>query len=171
MSKNIVVRGDMRAHTWKSPDKGVVTFRPNGRLRVHGKYAEENPRQWTSEGEALGARIFVGFSVGEKPKYNLDDLIRIVRRVREEQGHDPDSSFVSQKGIFTSKQKNYIVEEDGAQVHIFDKDGVSLRDWTKEMEQLADIICTEMEQEAVIVEIQRGGIHHETFGVGPGADE
>lgn len=156
-------------HHWCSPDgqhKG--RFRPNAPMKLVGPApATRNPEAWASSDPMLAARLFVGFSVGQRPTYDVDDLVPIVRRVREDQGHAPDASFLLQKGIYTSQKDQSVVQEDGAQVIVLNLEGETESKFQREMTQLGEAIATQLEQEAVILEIQKGGITVRTIGIAP----
>lgn len=151
---------------WASPNgKSVGRFRPNGKAIIIG--AEKNPSGWASTKPIYAARLFVGFSVGQKPRWKIDDLIKIVTRLRKKQEKQLDSSFLAQKGIYTSKISGEVVVEDGAQVLILNLDEQKLADFEEDMIALAEGIARAMKQEEVIVEIQKSGITKKTMGVTP----
>lgn len=145
-------------------------FKPTGKLRRVGKEMTQNPA--TPFGTVWSARLFVGFSVGQMPKWKVDDLIEIVRRVREAQGESADASFLIQKGIYTHRTGE-VVTEDGAQVIIIGEGDASWlpflarvpKKFRRHIIELAETIARDMEQELVIVEFQRGGVVKETLGV------
>jgi len=151
---------------WKAPDSDTRgRFRANGRLQVPKRSQFLTPN-WRSSEPTWAARLFVGFSVGETPTYEMDDLIQIVRRVRNAQGVAEDSSYVFQRGVYTHEDGSGTVQEDGAQVILLNLDpGVTKQQFEKQMIELANVLVDEMEQETVIVEMQRGGIVQEVIGV------
>jgi hypothetical protein len=113
------------------------------------------------------ARLFVGFNVGEKPKYTMDDIVALVMRKRVP---IPDASFVSQRGIYTSQITGQVVQEEGAQVIIILGATVTravVAAFEDEMVALAETICHDMQQEMVIVELQRNGVVKQTIWVTP----
>ena len=144
------------------------SFRPQGTLERHGtnEWYERNPRGWTSARTVVG-RLIVGFSVGTEPRYAMDDLIAIVRRVRTEQTGNPSASFVAQRGIYQSQISRDIVTEDGAQVFIINLSALSDDEFTDQMVSLAEAVAGELQQEEVIVEIQENGVSKVTIGVSP----
>jgi hypothetical protein len=155
---------------WAAPKgKAHGSFRPNGKLLVVGpEVANANlaPR-WSTSGGMWSARIFVGFNVGGKARWDIDDLIKVVKRVRKKQERSPDASFVAQKGIYTSTATGTTVEENGAQVIILNTAGAKAKDFVAEMLALAEEIARALKQEEVIMEIQRAGLVKKTYGVGP----
>ncbi len=164
-----VLRADSRTHSWRAPH-GAGSFRPNGKKHFVGNpsaFAHNASKRWGGASETLAARIFVGFNVGGEPRWTLGHLIEIVQRVRRLQGHAPDSSFVAQKGIYTSRLSGETITEDGAQVILIDLEGLPLEQFEQEMMVLAGEIAGVLEQEEVILEIQRNGLSIRTFGVGP----
>ncbi len=148
---------------WASPNgKSVGSFKPNGKPQFTG-----NPEGWASTDPLLSARLFVGFSVGQKATYKVDDLIKVVTRIRKRQGRALDSSFLVQRGIYTSKLDGKTVTEDGAQVVMLNLDGLKQGEFEEDMVVLGEGIAKAMKQEEVIVELQRGGITKKVIGVVP----
>lgn len=162
----IALPAELREVRWGSPDgKTRGHFKPNGKPRVLASSRLLTPN-WRSKDAPWAARLLVGFNVGEIPTYEMEDLIALVRRVREKQGAPLDSSFVYQKGIYTHHDGHGVVTEDGAQVIILNLDpGTSREVFEAQMIELANVIVGEMGQETVIVEMQRGGVVQETIGV------
>jgi hypothetical protein len=157
-------------HAWRGKSKKHTGhFRPKGKIQLVGndQSFHKNPREWESTDPMLAARIFVGFNVGQEPRWTINDLIPIVESIRQAQGHPPDASFLVQKGIYTSHVDGSIVHEDGAQIVILNLTGETLHVFAEEMTALAEMIATDLEQETVIVQIQSGGIDKMTFGVVP----
>jgi hypothetical protein len=142
------------------------SFRPQGKMQAHGDISlTRNPRGWGSK-DTLAARIIVGFSVRSTPTYSLDDLVELVAHVRQRQAGNPSASFVAQRGIY-QHHDGETVTEDGAQVFIINMQKLTDEEFTAQMVELAETICRDMEQEEVIVEIQKNGISQETIGVIP----
>lgn len=162
-----VIPADTRTIAWSAPDGHGGSFRPNGKLTTVGDAVHQNPAAWASKKPMLASRLFVGFSVGNKPRWKVDDLVRIVKLIRKRQGHAPDASFLLQRGIYTSRKSGKTVTEDGAQVVLLNVDGATTKDFEAEMLTLAEEIAKRLKQEEVIVELQRGGVAFRTFGVVP----
>lgn len=159
---NMKIQADTRAHQWSSYNGRSCTFWPNGKLYIVGEEAQENPKvTWA-------ARLFVGLNVGGKPKWKIDDVVKVVRRIRTAQGHSPNLSFIAQKGIFRSSDTGKVVEEDSVQIIIIGS-GESKAEFGEDMLLLAEEIASALKQEKVVVEIQRNGISVETYGVAPKA--
>ena len=143
-------------------------FVPQGCFKVHGKYREQNnPRTWTASGPTYAARIIVGFKRKGKRAATLDSLVRVVRRVRQEQVGDPSSSFLTQRGIYRHGSGK-IVDEPGAQVVLINvpQFNTTPKKFEAQVEELAEAIVVTLEQDEVIVEIQRDGRVVRSFGVG-----
>lgn len=174
MSKYIAIEANIGRFSWGH--KGDVGwFQPNGKLVVNGRAADltQNTELWSADKALYAARLFVGFNVGAKPRWKLDDVVRIVRRVRKKQVGDPSSSFVLQRGIYAHTErvggKQLIVDEKGAQIIIVNtiEMGSTSAEFQRQMTELAEILATELRQEAVIVEIQHGGVTKKTIAMGP----
>jgi hypothetical protein len=141
-------------------------FQPRGPIKALGNI-RSNPVAWESE-DTLSARLFVGLSVGSQPRYTLDDLIGIVRTIREEQApEDPSVTFLAQRGVYKYKATGKTVEEDGGQVIIIDTQGMAPKAFETQMVELGESIARSLEQEMVVIEIQRRGLVEKTIGVMP----
>lgn len=161
------IPADTRAVYLSGPQGRTARFRPNGKVQLVGQHVVANPELWASDEPMLAARLFVGFNVGAEPTWKMNDLITVVTRARVGQGHDPDASYLVQKGVYTSKKTGDTVTEDGAQVVLLNVSGEPQKSFEKEMTELAETIAGVLRQEEIIVEIQRGGIAVRTFGVVP----
>jgi len=118
------------------------------------------------------ARIFVGFNIGLRQGFTLKNLIALVRRVRIEQTGLPNSTFLTQKGIYTYTSGKYagkFTQEKGAQVIILNvpPTQVSKKDFEAQMQKLAEIIAKKFTQEQVVLEIQKNGQVQMTYGMIP----
>lgn len=161
----IVLPVDLRAAVWARPN-GWGMFQPNGRRRFYGTDFRKNPKRWESGSDVWAARLFVGFrsAVDHDVIYAMDDLVPIVRDARIEQTGDPSSSFLSQHGLYRHDDGT-LVEEPGAQVILINV-GEAPDKFEQHMIELAEAIASELDQEEVVVELQRGGITQRVFGVG-----
>ncbi len=179
MQQSIVVPACTARFSWRrSTEYGY--FEPNGRLTItRGGTAalRPNPKRWGGTSPIYAARLFVGFNVDDRPRWEMDDVVAIVRRMREQQVGNPSSTFLYQRGIYAHQKaagaERLVADEEGAQIIILNLPelGVSVRDFRAQMIELAEAIAEQLEQEEVIVEIQRGGISKETMGVGPVQEE
>ena len=144
-------------------------FEPRGPVYAVGDVSRaglrKNPRE-RIDVVPRAARLFVGLNVGQDPKYTVDDVVRITKRVRKEQGELPDSSFLLQRGLFTDEVTAATVEENSVQVVIFnfDEDEAKFED---EMGALAETLARELQQQVVYVEMQRRGIPYAIYKVTP----
>jgi hypothetical protein len=147
-------------------EKGV-RFEPQGKAHDFGR----NPAHFTVYGVPKNtARMFVGFNVGQKATWNVDDLARVFRTFRSKQKNDDgkpipiDSSFVIQKGYYT-QDNGELVYENSAQLIILSIFGESEHRFAENMIDLAGHISRELQQETVILEVQQKGVPIEVFGV------
>ena len=143
------------------------SFTPKGKEKLFGR----NPADFQVYGVPQNAaRLFVGFNVGSKATWNVDDLARLFRRFRSEQRNDAgkpipiDSSFVIQKGFYTSNDGE-VVYENSSQLIVLSIFGESEHKFAENMIELAGRLARELKQETIILEIQRKGIPIEVFGV------
>lgn len=162
----MIIPANLRTHYWRAPH-GPASFEPNGKIIIDGEAAEKNREGWTSSKPMRAARIFVGLNVGGTPRWELGNVLKIVRRVREEQTSRPGASLIAQMGIYTSRKTGAIVDEESVQVVILNDDFAKARVFDAQMLALAEALARELEQEEVIVEIQVGGVSRRTFGVVP----
>lgn len=174
---SFAIPADVKACSWCSPDgRYSGRFNPSGKFGL--AYEKEakvrmNPEDWHDTSPLYAARLFVGFNVGNKQMWTMEDLVKLVKRVRIRQVGMPDHSVVYQMGVFTSPKTGKHTTENGGQIII-----LNLPEFTKpkdkpkekaifraQMVALADNICKEMFQESVIVEMQTNGTRTETIGV------
>lgn len=147
------------------------SFQPEGPLDIVTSESElgANPFNWKSK-DTWAARIIVGFKRKGKRALTLNRLVTLVRQLRTEQVGDPAATFVSQRGIYKHQTpRGEIVDEPGAQIIIINTPnlGTTPRAFVKQMEELSEDIATELDQEEVIVEIQRNGLTQRSWGMGP----
>lgn len=133
-------------------------FRPTGALRP-------NRRLWDQHDPVQAARLFVGFKIQDRPVWDMESIIGLVREIRTEQGMSPASSFVAQKGLYVHKDSGKLVEEDGAQIIILNTDDTPSRAFEDSVEQLGEKLADELLQDEVILELQRGGVAYRTLGL------
>lgn len=147
-----------------------IRFRPKGKVVCHDADWAEQPTEAedvTRFGKGgLSARIFVGLSVGENATFTVKDVVDLVVEIRKKQDASPDASILTQKGIYEDKAQRVIVEE-SVQIVIIDLGGSEKKAFTDDMLDLAEALCDELEQETVIVEIQRRGVVADVYGVTP----
>lgn len=158
---------DNEAAAFKSKT-GLFEFTPSGKPQLFGL----NPRKilWTGR-PANSCRMFIGFNVGQTPRWSVDILAELVQKVRSEQKSDkgrrvpPDASFVIQKGLYRSKKTRAVVYEDSVQLIVLSLFGESDKRFRDNMVKLSGIIARELEQDEVIVEFQQEGVPHDAMGV------
>jgi hypothetical protein len=155
---------DNRPISWHDK-KSAGHFAPEGKPKWYG--VQPNPRSWSSEKETWIGRVIVGFARRGKKDVTMNELVAIVRRVRELQTRDPSSTFLAQRGLYRHRDSGEVVDEDGAQVVIIDTHDTPPKKFEKQIEELAEILARQLGQEEVIVEIQKNGISQTVFGVGP----
>ena len=139
-------------------------FRPNGGLKNHG--VRMNPAvKFGADVDA--ALITVGLtSQDEATRYKVDAVIEIVRAMREKQIKNPDSTFITQRGLF-KHQDGRVVDENGVRVIILKLPGSekTLARFTANMIKLAEKLARELNQEMVILETQHNGVTTQVYGV------
>jgi hypothetical protein len=134
------------------PTGPIYIFKKDGTTvaaREAKKNARQNPFEPFPPG-GLTARLFVGLSVGDIPRFTVDDVIGEVRTFAKV--HGGNASFVVQRGIYHDRP------EDSVQVVIIDEKGRPLDVFLSEMTEMAEGLANRFEQEAVILEIQRSGV-------------
>lgn len=172
MARHNVYAGE--AHFQMGRGRGM-SFRPKGEVQAWdmetGKPLSRKAREKDNpveklEGSGLAARIFVGLKVGDKEKWTADDVVEIVIRVREEQKASPDASILTQRGIYKDSSGK-VVDEPSLQIIIIDLVGLNEKDFTDEMSDLAEELVEDLEQESVVLEIQKRGVVVAQYWVTP----
>lgn len=132
-------------------------FRPQGKVYKRGDQQVAFGAIAFRSQETIAARLFVGFNVGDEPRWTIENLIDLVLASRILQGANPSATLLAQKGIYQHQTGDRrVVIEDGAQVIIF-RDSGTLDEFTQQMIDLGTEIARVFIQEMVIVEIQRNG--------------
>jgi hypothetical protein len=140
----------------------LVVYKGQGPYTLHNeKGALPNPA--TDLGSPWAARIFVGFKVGNKTKWTMKSVIKVVWEERKKQGRQSGASFLSQQGIYEVGGKRIV--EPSAQIVIFDFDGLGEKAFVEDMTKLGEALCRRLEQQEVIVEIQKAGVVKKTLSV------
>lgn len=149
-------------HT-QTPD-GPFSFHPEGDVKVFGP--RTNPEDFASRLN-WSARFFVGFNVGKKKKWNLDDVVEAFKKARTEQigSIGSGASFLSQRGIWR-EESGVVTDERSCQLILLNLAG-PLKTLRPEMVHLAEKIGAALQQKQIIMEIQRNGITQITIGVRP----
>lgn len=144
---------------------GTRRFRPQGPLTEYEPGAAPNPATRLGSG-GYAARLFVGLKVGNEERWKTADIIRIVRDVRKEQGKSADASILAQSGIYEDRSGELVVEP-SVQVIIIDLVGEKKNTFVGSMKELGERLVKDLEQEAVILEIQRRGIVSDVYTITP----
>lgn len=158
-----VIPANLRPSSWTRVDGRHCVFQPHGRRGQVGLFP--NRQVWESD-ETWAARLFVGFNVGPRTVHDMDDLVAIVRAVRERQTGNPSSSFLYQRGIYRHHD-GAVVDEPGAQVIIINM-GATPAQFRRDMIDLAEAIAVALTQEEVVVELQKNGVMSAVMGVAAG---
>lgn len=140
------------------------SFHPGGTLRSHG--ARHNPAEQI-KGKTISARLFVGLSVKNKPKWTPKNVIDIVSAVRTKQIHDPSASFLSQTGVYQHQDGKHVVKERSVQVIVIDTHGTPQKAFENQMTAMAETIARRLKQESVIVDVQVNGVSRSVWWVTP----
>jgi hypothetical protein len=134
-----------------------LRFKQKGTAKSYG--AKPNPAIRREGPRLLAARFLVGFNVGGKPKWKLDDLIEVVTDY-----HKGGMSFVAQKGVWAPLDGPRD-EEDSAQVIIMNDAGVDKTPFVDGMVTLGETIASRLQQSEVFLDIQERGIVTDSFTV------
>ena len=122
------------------------------------------PNPVKSLGRPLAVRFFVGFNVGSVTRWTLADLIEIVREVLVAQTGTASATFAGQTGIYTHFDGTMVVEP-GAQVWVMDNRRRTRMVFQRQMIALTEAVRARLEQESILVEIQRSGATLDTLSV------
>jgi len=174
-----VIQAEMRRASWGGPNPGGFTPNPTSKIVWSGpRHAfdiHRNPVVATKgkTKKTAAVRFFIGFAVGGVERWTMDDLIRIVREIRDEQMEHPDATFVAQTGVYSYKEagkhSDTVVTENGAQLIIVNMNewGVRKKKFYKQMQELGEELCHRLEQELIFAEWQINGLIKETWRVTP----
>lgn len=158
----------------------VIRHRPKGRLQEHRveaaqsergealwhrRVAKEEEEDVTRLGSGgLAARLFVGLKVGDEKTLRVEDVVDKVIEIRREQDEPPDATILSQRGVY-SDSKGRIIDEPSVQIIILDLAGMKKKQFIEEMSELASRLAVELEQETIILEIQKKGVVSDVFAI------
>lgn len=154
----------------------VIRHSPKGRLREHtggtnpphtwhrtvAREEEEDVTRLGSGG--LAARLFVGLKIGDEKTLKVEDVVDKVIEIRREQEEPPDATILSQRGVY-SDSKGRIIDEPSVQIIILDLAGMKKKAFIEEMSDLASRLAVELEQETIILEIQKKGVVSDVFAI------
>lgn len=151
------------------------SFEPSGEVYEIGDVSrlrttrQSNPITKDTD-PALSARIFVGLSVDGVPTYSIDDVLKIVKKMRLAQlrrvGGDPGASFLLQRGLYKytrGKSKGKTIPEDSVQVVILRISAESDGKFEANVGKIAEALAHKLKQEAVYAELQRDGVRYATL--------
>ena len=144
-------------------------FRPNpGVPTIHG--VKHNPSRWDTD-STDAARLVIGFNIGLARAFTLAQVIDMVKEIRLKQVGFPNSSFLSQEGIYTYQKgphKGEYTQEKGCQVILLNVPpaDVPLEKFYTDVIECAELLCKALSQEEIVVEIQHNGVVVKTMGIG-----
>lgn len=146
-------------------------FRPTGSLAmypVRPSAPRRNPWLEDFGPVTLGARLVVGFSVGNDPRWTLDDLVAVAQVVLDRHLGDPSSSsFGAQRGIYRHRDGGHIITEDSGQVLVYDAERRDRKAWENLLLAVAEDLGAALDQESVLLDLQENGIGWKSGLVGP----
>lgn len=140
--------------------RGRTAFLPEGEYYICSRSGtRKNPLTLGNVIKTTWAgRLIVGLSVRKTSKYKIADLIRETRLFMTRSGLPEDASFVAQHGVFTHRDGT-VVQEKSAQVFIINAGYFGeVEDWKEFLEKLAEYLIVKLEQEMIVVEIQKNGV-------------
>ncbi len=142
------------------------SFRPSaGSIREHGS---DNKRVgWASQEGTYSALILVGLESPSGRSYDVEDVVDIVKRVRDRQTGDPSASLISQRGLYKHKEGGQVVEEDSVRIIILHLTDETKQAFREHIVELAETLARQLQQEEVIVEFQNRGVTDEVMGITP----
>jgi hypothetical protein len=149
------------------PQRGKLSFITSEKISLHSlSSTRKNPikADFRSYGDSRAARIFVGLSIKGRQTYSLAYLVSLVREFLRKRKFPEDSSFLSQRGVYTHQDSHKTIEEDSAQVVIINM-GSPESKFKKTIVSLGEHICKIMRQDSVIVDYQKNGISEHIWEV------
>jgi len=133
-------------------------WRPTGKLTpVPHPGVRKNPVDITKPA-LISARLFIGMNVGGKPKWKVKDIVTRVAKALRSVGLPPDSSYLSQVGVWSSIETGKMEQEKSVQVILLNFKEPSLRKWTEKVGDVAESVRVALSQEAVYGEVQKNGV-------------
>jgi hypothetical protein len=149
------------------PEGEVHLVNPEGVRRSREESARANPVERLGSG-GYSARIFVGLKVGQETRWTIDDVIRITYDALKKQargGPVEGASILAQHGIYEDTETGERVIEPSVQIIVIDLSAKSKEAFTKDMEELAEDLRKRLEQQTVILEIQKRGVVEDVCSV------
>ena len=148
---------------------GTRRFRPTGEVRMLAPDGrpQNNPVERLGSG-GYSARIFVGLKVGQETKWTIDDVISVTYDELKRQakgGPVEGASVLAQHGIYEDFVTKERVVEPSVQVIVIDLSGKDKDAFTRDMEALAEALRKKLEQQTVILEIQKRGVVEDVYSV------
>lgn len=155
MAKRIDRFNSGRAH-WNGPRGWFI---PEGPIHRYGP--DKNPLSFESK-VTWAARMFVGLNIGDDEALDINDVVEAF-----EKNYRGGASFVAQMGRWPSKGGKIITEKSVQVIVINDKEGVTAQEFRGDMIDVAERMALELQQESIVLELQRNGVVKETLGVVP----
>jgi len=146
------------------PNGEILICMPDGQMVGAEDRKRKNPVERYSEG-GLSARLFVGLSVGQTPRYTIKQVVDAVIEIRKSQKQRPDATFLAQKGIYTEGDGAKLVEEDSVQIIIIDIFGTPEAAFVEQMTDMGEKLRARFEQKEVILEVQNRGVVQAVYGI------
>jgi len=153
--------------------KKRVSYMPKGKISINPVYAQKNPiaKDYMEYGPSTVARMFVGLSDAKGGSYTMENLITLTRVFLRKVNFPQDSSFLSQKGVYTYKKgdlEGMTVQEESAIIVIIKTDSdISVKDFEDMTVKLAEFLCREMNQESIVIDLQESGVSQHIYEVVP----
>lgn len=160
--------------TWPIDPRPIVfpggSFSPYGKLMVYeqtpsSRTAQRNSREQIKD-KIWSARIILGFKVGKKIAWSMNDIVHFVKQERIAQEALPNATFLAQRGLYQHKKGGKVIDEPGAQVFILNLGGQKPKDFREDILKLAEKMANHFEQESIILEFQKNGINRFTYDIG-----
>lgn len=134
--------------------------------------ATPNPIAWTGDNNTQFGRVIVGFNVGRRPTWNIDDLEREWHEFAQERNFPRGVTIVPQRGAFVDDETGDVIQEDGATLTVLNiMDKVPRGTFAKFMQRFGEHLAEAFRQKEVIVQIGTGSTATDTWGVRPYTDD
>lgn len=146
-----------------------VLFTPDsGRPKSTGRSVANNPSEFEGDG-VYSALVIVGLEARSGAKHEIGEVIDAVKRVREKQVGNPDSSFMYQKGLYKYKSGR-VGEEDSVRIIMMnvegtDKEKETNEEFKKNVLTMTEELCEKFDQELIFVEFQNKGLSEGVYRV------
>ena len=154
------------------PEKGnpCKTINPGAMKKRLNPWSQSKPED--VKGLQSG-RILLGFNIEGKQAKFIDELVEMVKSIRQAQTSreelpqgKADVTFIMQRGLYTYQsgpKKGLVEDEEGCQIVFLNFGPEKKMEFEVNLRDLAEKIAVDYHQELVVLEMQEGGIPYTSY--------